>query len=380
MNDPKKIGIFINLTHSYGKSVLEGILDFYQQQRPGWEILAEMWGDIGQTEALMNGQIDGLICEQASLARGSTVPTVAIGIEEGVPSVATEVPAVVRLVLQHFQERKLEQYAYLAESHDGFSAEVEQELRAQIKTGLSVHYSPKDWVNRRAHEEAVLAGWLQVLPHPVGLFASSDVLARRVLSCARELTLRVPQDLAVLGMGDAELANKLAVPPLSSIVLDAYQIGWQAAENLAGLLGGSLPGSTRVPPKGIVARASSSDLVDPLVVRSLAFIRENLQRGLQVEDVARAVSVSRRWLEQLYQRCLGHTPSNEIRRLQIEISSKLLEETDWPLRVIARECGLSSAERLNVIFKRETGISPGRFRSQRRSLFLDRTPLQGTAN
>ena len=380
MNDPKKIGIFINLTHSYGKSVLEGILDFYQQQRPGWEILAEMWGDIGQTEALMNGQIDGLICEQASLARGSTVPTVAIGIEEGVPSVATEVQAVVRLVLQHFQERKLEQYAYLAESHDGFSAEVEEELRAQIKTGLSVHYSPKDWVNRRAHEEAVLAGWLQVLPRPVGLFASSDVLARRVLSCARELTLRVPQDLAVLGMGDAELANKLAVPPLSSIVLDAYQIGWQAAENLAGLLGGSLPGSTRVPPKGIVARASSSDLVDPLVVRSLAFIRENLQRGLQVEDVARAVSVSRRWLEQLYQRCLGHTPSNEIRRLQIEISSKLLEETDWPLRVIARECGLSSAERLNVIFKRETGISPGRFRSQRRSLFLDRTPLQGTAN
>ena len=296
MNDPKKIGIFINLTHSYGKSVLEGLLDFYQQQRPGWEILAEMWGDIGQTEALMNGQIDGLICEQASLARGSTVPTVAIGIEEGVPSVATEVQAVVRLVLQHFQERKLEQYAYLAESHDGFSAEVEEELRAQIKTGLSVHYSPKDWVNRRAHEEAVLAGWLQVLPRPVGLFASSDVLARRVLRCARELTLRVPQDLAVLGMGDAELANKLAAPTLCSVVLDAYQIGWQAAENLAGLLGGSLPGSTRVPPKGIVARASSSDLVDPLVVRSLAFIRENLQRGLQVEDVARSVSVSRRWL------------------------------------------------------------------------------------
>ncbi len=371
MTEPKKIGIFINLTHSYGKSVLEGILDFYQQHRPGWEILAEMWGDIGQTEALMSRQIDGLICEQASLARSSTVPTVAIGVEEGVPSVATEVQAVVRLVLQHFQERKLEQFAYLAESHEGFSAEVEHELRTQIKSGLSVHHSPKDWVNRRAHEETELARWLQVLPYPVGLFASSDVLARRVLSCARELALRVPQDLAVLGMGDAELANKLAVPPLSSVVLDAYQIGWQAADNLAGLLNGSPPSSTRVPPKGIVARASSSDpggAVDPLVVRSLAYIRENLQRGLQVEDVARAVSVSRRWLEQLYQRCLGHTPSNEIRRLQIEISSRLLEETDWPLRVIARECGLSSAERLNVIFKRETGISPGRFRSQRRTV------------
>jgi transcriptional regulator GlxA family with amidase domain len=124
----------------------------------------------------------------------------------------------------------------------------------------------------------------------------------------------------------------------------------------------------QIPPKGLVVRESSSQAVvagEPLVLKSLEFIREHLHEGLHVDDVARAVSVSRRWLEQVFHKNLGRAPAAEIRRAQLENATRLLLETDWPLRVIARHCGLNSPERLSTLFRREMGTSPGRFREKK---------------
>jgi len=61
------------------------------------------------------------------------------------------------------------------------------------------------------------------------VFCSSDMLAHGVLTEARARGLRVPEDLAVVGFGDADFAAHL-VPSLSTVHIDGAGIGRRAAE------------------------------------------------------------------------------------------------------------------------------------------------------
>lgn len=66
-------------------------------------------------------------------------------------------------------------------------------------------------------------------PQLEAVFCSSDALAEGVMTEARVRGLRVPEDLAVCGFGDADFAACLA-PALSSVHIDAAAIGRLAAE------------------------------------------------------------------------------------------------------------------------------------------------------
>ena len=71
----------------------------------------------------------------------------------------------------------------------------------------------------------------------------------------------------------------------------------------------------------------STDLIavdDPVVAAAARFIRENISRGIKVEDVASASHVSRRKLEQRFVRALARTPHDEIVRTQWRLVEDLL--------------------------------------------------------
>ena len=57
-----------------------------------------------------------------------------------------------------------------------------------------------------------------------------------------------------------------------------------------------------------------------------------------------------------------------MRRVQINHARKLLTRTDLPMQAIAEACGYTSYTYLGHIFKKETGISPGRYRNQTRDI------------
>ncbi|WP_284620118.1 LacI family DNA-binding transcriptional regulator [Aquabacterium humicola] len=74
----------------------------------------------------------------------------------------------------------------------------------------------------------------ELLTHDRGLravFCSSDGLASGVLTEARAQGLRVPEDLAVIGFGDADFAAYLE-PALSTVQIDGAAIGRHAAQLL----------------------------------------------------------------------------------------------------------------------------------------------------
>ncbi len=82
-----------------------------------------------------------------------------------------------------------------------------------------------------------------------------------------------------------------------------------------------------------------------------------------MSDVLRVVPLSRRVLEQRFQRLLGRTPREEILHVRLARVKQLLVETDLPLYQIAERTGFEHSEYLSVVVKRETGKTPSVFRA-----------------
>jgi DNA-binding LacI/PurR family transcriptional regulator len=89
------------------------------------------------------------------------------------------------------------------------------------------------------------------------VLALSDAIALGAMRAVRERGLRVPEDVAVMGMNNDDL-TRYTDPPLSSVELNAYRLGEKAATLLLAHLTGMLPAERRhIVPHALVVRASS---------------------------------------------------------------------------------------------------------------------------
>ena len=121
-----------------------------------------------------------------------------------------------------------------------------------------------------------------------------------------------------------------------------------------------------VEPQGICTRQSTDILAinDPEIAAALRFIREHALSGINVQDVLRAVPVSRRVLESRFRRALGRTPHQEMMRIKLNRIKDLLRDSDLSLSEIAQRAGFEHEEYMSVFFRRETGMPPGKYRRQ----------------
>lgn len=74
---------------------------------------------------------------------------------------------------------------------------------------------------------------LRLPDRPTAIFAATDPLAKTVYSAARELKIKVPDDLSVVGFADDDFAQDME-PPLTTVRQSAYEIGRRAAELAVG--------------------------------------------------------------------------------------------------------------------------------------------------
>lgn len=151
------------------------------------------------------------------------------------------------------------------------------------------------------------------------------------------------------------------MPPLTSIDVNAEQVGKAAAELLDQLMAGQKPPAAPIiiPPRGIVPRRTSDMLAseDPAVKLATAFILENAGRGIQVPEVAAHVKMSRASLEPRFKRILDRTIHQEIQRVQMEQMKRLLVNSPNPLKQIAMEAGML---RINLHTLRMTTVACSR--------------------
>jgi LacI family transcriptional regulator len=178
--------------------------------------------------------------------------------------------------------------------------------------------------------------------------------------------VRIPEDLALVGVDNDTVDCELASPPMSSIAVPWRTMGEQTAALVEhGLSGGNLEGArVVVPPVDVVARRSTDVIAvdDPIVARALSWIVANASRRVTLAAVARAAACSRQRLELRFRAAIGRTVMQEVRRARVDVAKRLLSTTSATLPKVAAQCGFADAASLNVAFRRETGMPPGAYR------------------
>lgn len=295
---------------------------------------------------------------------------------KSVPRVLYDNVAIARLAADHFFRRGYKHLAFLNTGNYWMETEQRDELRRITQQANVVfHEIPyHGHFSRHATHPAQTARsafrWLcraiDDLPKPIGLFAGGDDTSLQVLSACEHMSLRVPDDVAILGYGNEPLICDNAAVPLSSVDIDLVTQGYEAARLLDHLMNGKAPppAPILIPPKGVVTRMSTNILAvpNPKVARALHFIWEHYAKPIQVRDVVASSGLSRRHLEKAFKQQLHRSIGEEITSQRIAHARHLLATTGLKTNEIALLSGFSSLLHLARAFKRTTGMRPSEFR------------------
>ena len=216
---------------------------------------------------------------------------------------------------------------------------------------------------------------IEKLERPVGVFAANDDRGYDVIEFCRANHLRVPEDIAVIGINNDTLVCENCHPRLSSIEPDFEQEGYLAAETLARMMSASPSPSPStstststlfVGVKQVVRRESTAELSasGKLVQRALVYIRRNALKGISVTDVAAHLHVSRRLADLRFRELQGTTIGETIITERLAEVKRLLRETKDPIDAIAIRCGYENPNYLKNLFKRRFAMTMREFRSR----------------
>ena len=214
---------------------------------------------------------------------------------------------------------------------------------------------------------SALAALVEQTPKPMGVLGADDRIARAVSWIVRDSGLKMPADVAVLGIDDDAVVSRYNSPPLTSIRLPMEKIGFEAATVLHALINGAKVTVTSLIPSIDVVQRRSTDILavdDVAVAKALQWIRDHVSEPFHVDDVAAHTPVNRRTLEMRFRQHLGRSINESIRDQRIEKSKEVLRENAVPMSEVAALCGFSSAERMTAVFRKVVGTTPSDYRKQ----------------
>jgi LacI family transcriptional regulator len=377
----RKVALLIETSNAYARGLVQGVVHYVREHRPwSFQMMEQGRGD-DPPPWLANWDGDGIIAriETPRIARAvvkTGLPAVdlsAARLVSTLPWVETDDAAIARLAAEHLLERGFKHFGYCGDSRFNWSVWREKEFAGHLqKAGHACRVFEGDsTLTDLDAQNRQLSEWLRTLPKPVGIMACYDGRGQQVLDACRNVSLAVPDEVAVVGVDNDELLCELAAPPLTSVIPNTHRTGYEAAALLDQMMGGKKIAAKPhlIAPLGVAARQSTDVLAidDREVAGAVRFIREHACEGINVADVMRVMTLSRRILEQRFQRLLGRTPHEEILHVRLNRVQRLLAETDLPLYLIAERTGFEHVEYLSVVFKRELGKTPRQFRTEAQS-------------
>ena len=380
MTRTPRVALLMGTSRSYERGLIRGIAKYSALNGP-WDFYRDVPSVAGGRQlsirTLKDWSPDGIIVREPKNMRAILdlgLPVVISPSQRniaGYPNIRTNDDEIGKLGAEHLIDCGLRHFAYCGMDHafvwsrgrrDGFCRRV-----AQI--GLEVQcYDPPyrarqfAWSRQRRHTVA----WLRSLPKPLGLMVCSDDHCLCVIEACVLAGCRIPDDVAIVSVGNDEMICDLSFPPLSSIAMGTSRGGYAAAESLARQMAGRKESRDIViEPTGVVRRASS-DIValdDREIAGAIRFIQQNAGHPVSVDDVVRATTLSRRALYTRFARTTGRNVSEYIRSVRAARAARLLLETTMPVAQIAAALEFPDEKNFARFFRREKGLSPRKYRS-----------------
>jgi LacI family transcriptional regulator len=385
MKRPRRVAILTDFSQRTHRRVIQGVVA-YARAQANWDLYIEE-EPLHRLAKLTHWDGRGVIVnfdnrETAMAVRGLTIPVVGFGGGRGWYDAASQIPyfctdnaAIGQLAAQHLLDCGLGHLACYGDLrsriHDWSETRIQAFRRHAVQAGVpcAILRTRSATAHHWAGLQRELSAWLTALPKPVGVLACTDLRARHVLQVCRMIGIRVPEEVAVVGVDNDEMHCDLTSPPLTSIEQGFLQVGYEAAALLDRLMAGR---RTRqlywaIPPERLVARQSTDVIAcaDPDLAAAVRFIRKHGCEGIGVEDVLKAVGCSRSTLDRKFRAAMGRTIHAEMQRVQVERARQLLAGTSLLVKQVAKHCGFRYAEYMTAVFRRHVGQSPLEYRQQR---------------
>jgi len=370
----KQKPIVILLMDRYFATIHKAIADYAVQA--GWLLDATM---AVASERYETPKADAIIAvytitkkTKAWLKRHQRIPTVHVwmseqDVEEGFSGTVEEGIATGRIVAEHFRQLGFNHFAYYQRFEGSRSAQRWQGFQTHV-SGQGIAAIPLVPGLKIADSTAWLSKALLKLPKPLALFVQDDLRATESLHACRAASLSIPDDVAIIGVGNDELMTHSCGMPLSSVDVQTGVLATAACDLLKRRLAhpSRKQEVIRILPAGVIPRVSSdSHSVESVFVsRVIHCIRSKLHTELEPEDVAKALHCSRRWLDHECMRVLKHTCFEEITHQRIHRAKQLLADTDFPIVSIGTQVGLPHMPRFFRNFKALAKQTPAEYRRQ----------------
>lgn len=331
---------------------------------------------------LPSWKIDGVITLFANatqkklidFVKKADVPVVALSDqvpEIQVPRVLPDNDAIGRTAAAEFLSRGFEHFSFFAldsrapvvrERMEGFRNEVRRAGKAITVIDYTSH-----WGKPQAHEQLLpwLATEIQKLPKPLAMMAQYDAEANFIVRACLDQGIKIPMEVAVMGVDNDPIYCELGPVPLTSVVSNREQLGYEGAAMLDQLMNRKkVKSPVRIPPSGIILRQSSDVFAakDPAIAKALNYIARHISEPFSLDDLAKESGVSRRGLYNKFNNYLGHSLHQEIIRQRLAKARQMLQTTDKKLSVIAEACGFKDGMGLSKVFRLYEDTTPSEIR------------------
>ncbi len=367
----RSIAVCIDTRDGAGRNRLHGVAQYVR--RHGWSMMLVRQGGPAAAQEVARLAPDGIITYIADrwlvrVARRLHIPLVdtALGELAVALTVSVDNDAIGRLAAEHLAQAGLRHFGYC-----GVTGRTASEARRASFAAALPDVALLSFAEPVGEGEAdldPLLRWLKKLPKPVGLLVFDDKLGERVLAACRWAQLAVPQQVAVLGIGDDELMCEVSRPTLSSVRLPTPRLGFEATQLLAAAMTDRKIRTPhlKLPPIGVVTRGSTDTVAveDELVQAAVHFIRAEAGKLIGSEQVALGVNVSRRTLDRRFERALGRTVREELGRVRMQTARRLLGDAALTIAAISRSCGYGTPASFSRAFHQHAGRWPSEYRAE----------------
>jgi len=380
-----KIILLIDFAEEYSKALLKGIAKYSREHGP-WIFCRmplfhrETVGIEGILKWALEWGADGII------GQFYNDPNIGKIIEAGIPVIAQdfkkrfdEIPNITgahheagSMGADYFLKKGFKNFAFYGFKDIVWSHERAEGFEERVtRAGHKVHYFEHKMARPSElwyYRPASIGKWLKSLPKPIALMACDDNQGQHITEACRLYGIRIPEEMAVLGVDNDEMICEFSDPPLSSIGQDAEKGGYDAAKLLDHLIKNGMHDfyDIVVRPTQVFTRHSTDIYAtnDDHIASSLKYIHQNIDKNLHVDEVVKQVPLSRRALEKRFIEVMGYPIYKYIYNLRIEKFTQKLLDTDMSVFEIALDMGLSDSKNIARQFRQVMGCNPSEYRNK----------------
>ncbi len=378
-----KILVLIDYSTEFSRLLINGLIRYAQESRQ-WTFYRlplyyrNLYGEEGIIERAKEWNVDFVIVQWdfislSSLERLQVPVFLEDYKEEGksYSNITGDYLSMGSMAAKFFIQRRYKNYAFYGKKGFIWSNERAEGFRREIEKVKGNYYffesealHDVEW--RSNHVQ--LEDWLLSLPKPVALFACDDSFALQVSELCKINNIKIPDEIALLGVDNDNLICNLSDPQISSIVLDAEKGGYELGRKIEMVVKNRdyTPFNITINPLRIELRGSTDkyNVDDIYIGKIIKYIESNFHLNISINQLTDLVPLSRRSLEIRFKKAMGTSLYQFIINLIMNHFINLLTTTKISMSELSIQSGFNDYSNAFRIFKRMKGCSPVEYREK----------------